>query len=409
MSTNIDCTSPANECTLKKWCDTINSGAELPPCCRYINSDRRLKKYYDRECQILNDLQKLAKTTSGSVRKDIQNIINRLGPMAGIMAGAAGAGKAAKLIPGAGEAAESMASLSFMGLFTLLFDPSGMGQFAAVMGALEGPKVLLAASKWLAKCKIPSLTDDMLDNLGKKGLTRGVGNLTKALCGGDEILSGEIASRFMGRMALEAVELFGKLVDLMGEIGLIMLFFQILGGTLDAIFESRWIPFNHELNGASVEQVVTNFNTQFSKTTISNYLTRGKWPVEYFADEWLAYTYPTGGCTPVTKEFLPNCEACKPGDTTPRCYFSTKMAHYSIEYLEKIGFNVYGEKITWSKKQYNSQHITSITQKHIDDNIEKMARILGGNNIIVDNWFAKYWAIILLGLALILIFILKIK
>ena len=142
-----------------------------------------------------------------------------------------------------------------------------------------------------------------------------------------------------------------------------------------------WDPcgFDTEINSAAVSKFSNLFDTVFMEKILSISYYTPEWPSEYYADSIITSSY------------------------VDKTEYNKKIIKYSTLYLSNLATNSNGIIVCTPPPQ------SLITMSDFDKLENQLMLLLADNNTVVENWFYRFWPLILFIVILIFIFIFAIR
>lgn len=142
-----------------------------------------------------------------------------------------------------------------------------------------------------------------------------------------------------------------------------------------------WDPcgFDTEINSAAVSKFSNLFDTVFMEKILSISYYTPEWPSEYYADSIITSSY------------------------VDKTEYNKKIIKYSTLYLSNLATNSNGIIVCTPPPQ------SLITMSDFDKLENQLILLLADNNTVVENWFYRFWPLILFIVILIFIFIFAIR
>ena len=142
-----------------------------------------------------------------------------------------------------------------------------------------------------------------------------------------------------------------------------------------------WDPFGFdtEINSAAVSKFSNLFDTVFMEKILSISYYTPEWPSEYYADSIITSSY------------------------VDKTEYNKKIIKYSTLYLSNLATNSNGIIVCTPPPQ------SLITMSDFDKLENQLMLLLADNNTVVENWFYRFWPLILFIVILIFIFIFAIR
>ena len=143
-----------------------------------------------------------------------------------------------------------------------------------------------------------------------------------------------------------------------------------------------WDPcgFDTEINSAAVSKFSNLFDTVFMEKILSISYYTPEWPSEYYADSIIT-----------SSSYIDKTE------------YNKKIIKYTTLYLSNLSTNSNGIIVCTPPPQ------SLITMSDFDKLENQLMLLLADNNTVVENWFYRFWPLILFIVILIFIFIFAIR
>ena len=165
---------------------------------------------------------------------------------------------------------------------------------------------------------------------------------------------------------LDVLELFGSP----------MMILMIISSLMD-----YWDPcgFDTQINSSAVSKFSNLFDNVFMEKILSISYYVPEWPLEYYADSIITSSY------------------------VDKTEYNKKIIKYTTLYLSNLATNSYGIIVCTPPPQ------SLITMSDFDKLENQLMLLLADNNTVVENWFYRFWPLILFIVILIFIFIFVIR
>ena len=165
---------------------------------------------------------------------------------------------------------------------------------------------------------------------------------------------------------LDVLELFGSP----------MIILMIISSIMDS-----WDPcgFDTQINSSAVSKFSNLFDNVFMEKILSISYYVPEWPLEYYADSIITSSY------------------------VDKTEYNKKIIKYTTLYLSNLATNSDGIIVCTPPPQ------SLITMSDFDKLENQLMLLLADNNTVVENWFYRFWPLILFIVILIFIFIFVIR
>jgi len=165
-------------------------------------------------------------------------------------------------------------------------------------------------------------------------------------------------------------------LDVLDLFGAPMMILMVISTIMDA-----WDPcgFDTQINSSAVSTFSNLFDNVFMEKILSMTYYTPEWPLEYYADSIITSSY------------------------VDKTEYNKKIIKYTTLYLSNLATNSNGIIVCTPPPQ------SLITMSDFDKLENQLMLLLADNNTVVENWFYRFWPLILFIIILIIIFIFAIR